>query len=207
MLFGYFHDIGRFEQVRIANTFSDKESKINHGEMSVKVLFEDNLIRNFIETTKYDEIIKKAILNHNRAKIEDGLLDKELLFAKIIRDGDKIDILNSISIPSNSMESIFWYDTWNQAEISENIMNDFFDNHCIYYPNIKSNADMITIFYAYIFDLYFPISLKIISDEKYLDKFTKRIHETFEAKKIHEQTDMLLEACHKYINYINEKSF
>lgn len=204
MLFGYFHDIGRFEQVRIANTFSDKESKINHGEMSVKVLFEDNLIRNFIETTKYDEIIKKAILNHNRAKIEDGLLDKELLFAKIIRDGDKIDILNSISIPSNSMESIFWYDTWNQAEISENIMNDFFYKHCIYYPNIKSNADMITIFYAYIFDLYFPISLKIISDEKYLDKFTKRIHETFEAKKIHKQTDMLLEACHKYIN---EKSF
>ena len=172
--------------------------------MSVKVLFEDNLIRNFIETTKYDEIIKKAILNHNRAKIEDGLLDKELLFAKIIRDGDKIDILNSISIPSNSMESIFWYDTWNQAEISENIMNDFFNKHCIYYPNIKSNADMITIFYAYIYDLYFPISLKIISDKKYLDKFTKRIHETFEAKKIHKQTDMLLEACHKYIN---EKSF
>lgn len=68
---GYFHDIGRFEQVKLYDTFSDKESKVDHGEMSVKVLFEDGLIKNFFEDTKYDNIIKKSILNHNKAHIEE----------------------------------------------------------------------------------------------------------------------------------------
>ena len=42
-LIGLFHDLGRFEQVRLADTFSDKDSGINHAEQSNKVLFADNL--------------------------------------------------------------------------------------------------------------------------------------------------------------------
>ena len=88
---GYFHDIGRFEQIKIANTFSDKESKINHSEMSVKVLFENNYIRKFIKDSSYDQIIKLAILSHNKSSYDigfDKLSEKETLFTKIIRDAD-----------------------------------------------------------------------------------------------------------------------
>lgn len=42
-LIGLLHDIGRFEQIRIYHTFTDKKS-INHGEYGAKVLFEDGLI-------------------------------------------------------------------------------------------------------------------------------------------------------------------
>lgn len=51
-LIGIFHDLGRFEQVRIADTFSDKDSGINHAELSNKVLFDDGLIRNYIKFTR-----------------------------------------------------------------------------------------------------------------------------------------------------------
>ena len=64
-MIGIFHDLGRFEQVRIADTFSDKDSKINHAEYSVKALFDNAFIRNFIKEDTYDELIKKVILNHN----------------------------------------------------------------------------------------------------------------------------------------------
>ena len=60
-LIGLLHDIGRFEQVRIYNTFVDKNS-INHGQLGAKILFEDGLIRNFVEDNQYDEIIRKAIV-------------------------------------------------------------------------------------------------------------------------------------------------
>ena len=96
-LIGIFHDLGRFEQVIIADTFSDRDSKINHAEQSVKVLFEEGLIRRFIEEETYDNVIRKAVYNHNRAGIEDGLTEKELLFAKIIRDADKLDIFYSMN--------------------------------------------------------------------------------------------------------------
>lgn len=98
-LIGLLHDIGRFEQIRLYNTFNDKDS-INHGEFAVKILFEDGLIRKFIETDKYDKIIKLAIVNHNRTYIEEGLTERELLHAKIIRDADKTDIY-SVLISEN----------------------------------------------------------------------------------------------------------
>lgn len=90
-LIGLLHDIGRFEQIRLYHTFMDKDS-INHGEFGVKLLFKDGLIRGFIKTDKYDQIIRTAILNHNKSYIQEGLNERELLHSQIIRDADKIDI-------------------------------------------------------------------------------------------------------------------
>ena len=196
---GYFHDIGRFEQVRIANTFSDKESKINHGELGVKVLFENNLIRKFIQEDKYDNIIRIAILNHNKAKIDDNLSEKELLFSKIIRDADKLDILYHIGLPINTMESIFWYKDFNIEKINEQLIKELKEEHYLSYSKIQNNADVILVFYAYIFDLNFLDSLKIVSENKYLDKFTSRVLTTFNSKKIKEQVIDVLDFCKNYI--------
>ena len=67
-LIGLLHDIGRFEQIRLYHTFNDGKS-VNHAEMGIKILFENGMIRKFIEDKQYDEIIKKSILNHNKARI------------------------------------------------------------------------------------------------------------------------------------------
>ena len=98
-LIGLLHDIGRFEQIRRYHTFNDGKS-INHAEMGVKILFDEGLIKEFVEDRRYDELIRKAILNHNRARIEFGLNEKELLHAKIIRDADKVDIFYSLTVYS-----------------------------------------------------------------------------------------------------------
>lgn len=55
------------------------------------MLFEQGLIRNFIEDSQYDNIIKKAIENHSKLSIEEGLDKRVLLHSKIIRDADKLD--------------------------------------------------------------------------------------------------------------------
>lgn len=171
---GFFHDIGRFEQVRIANTFSDKDSKINHAKMSIDTLFSNDLIRNFIPDNKYDELIKKAVINHNRPKIESDLTDEQLLFSKIIRDADKLDIFYTISDKKYSMESIFWYPKFDSEEISKEIINDFYEKHSLIYSKIHTNSDVICAFYAYVFDLYFPITRELVYKNKYLETFTRK---------------------------------
>lgn len=196
---GYFHDIGRFEQVRIANTFSDRDSKINHGEYSVKILFENNFIREFIEDTKYDDIIKIAVLNHNKAHIDNNLSEKELLFSKIIRDADKLDIYNTITLEEYSNETIFWYDDFNCNEINEEMLNDFIHEHFCYYSKVKNNADVSLCFFAYIFDLNFSISYQIISEQKYLEQFTERAKKAFNSSKINKQLDYILQECNSYL--------
>ena len=60
-LIGLLHDIGRFEQIKRYNTFIDKNS-INHGQLGVKILFDDNQIRRFIKDSKYDDIIDGLIV-------------------------------------------------------------------------------------------------------------------------------------------------
>ena len=66
-LIGYLHDIGRFIQIAKTNSFKDK--KMDHAEEGVKILFDDGKIRDFISNNQYDEIIKKAVKNHNKYEI------------------------------------------------------------------------------------------------------------------------------------------
>ncbi len=197
MLLGYFHDLGRFEQVRIADTFSDRESKINHAMMSAKVLFEDGLIRNYLDTDEYDEIIRKAVINHNRFQIEDGLTERELLFAKIIRDADKLDIFYAITV--EDMKAIFWYKDFDCEEISEKIIADYKKHTSLNYADIHNNADIIVAFYAYVYDLYFDISKEILRNSDHLDKFKDRVLETFPSPRIHEQMNEIMDIYHEYL--------
>ena len=88
-LIGLLHDIARFEQYTRYHTFKDAES-VDHGDLGVEILNKD--LHKYIDTDKYDELIKIAVKNHNKYKIEDGLTQEQELFAKIIRDADKIDI-------------------------------------------------------------------------------------------------------------------
>ena len=193
---GLFHDIGRFEQAKLYNTFSDKDT-INHAELSVKVLFEDNLIEKFKIDKKYYNIIKFAILNHNKDKIQEGLTEEELLYAKIIRDADKLDIFYTIC--KYDFESIFWYPDFNCTKISDDIIKQFENSHIINYACINSNADQIIIFYAYLFDFYYDFSLKYVKQNKYLDIFTDRVIEHFNNKNIEQQVLEVLKICNDYL--------
>ena len=195
-LIGLFHDIGRFEQARIYNTFNDRES-FNHAELSVKVLFDQNLIEKFEVEEKYKKIIKLAVLNHNKAKIDKDLTDKELLFAKIIRDADKLDIYYTIC--EYDFESIFWYSDFSCGPISKKIMDDFINEHFINYGDIKNNADQIPIFYAYIFDLYFDFSLNFLREKRYLEKFTDKVYDNFTNKDVKNQVKQILKISNIFL--------
>ena len=196
-LIGLFHDIGRFKQAELYNTFNDRIS-VNHAELSVKVLFDENLIDNFNVEEKYKELIKLAILNHNKNKIDENLNDTEMLFAKIIRDADKLDIYYTIC--EYDFQSIFWYPDFNCGPINDLIMSSFIEDHFVNYSYIKSNSDQIPIFYAYIFDFYFDFSLKFLKEKKYLDKFTYRIYDNFTNDTVKQQVKQILEISNDFLD-------
>ena len=170
-LIGLLHDIGRFEQIRRFHTFVDKDS-INHGEYGVKVLFEDGIIRNFIEDDKYDKIIKLSILNHNRAKIEEGLNDRENLHARIIRDADKTDIFYILTI--GDKKAIWEKEDLSNDIISDEIYREFIEDKLINYKERKTSADILVSHFAYVYDFNYAETLNIIKENNYLDKLYKR---------------------------------
>ena len=64
-LIALLHDIGRFEQIKETKDFSDNKS-FDHADYGGHILFNEGFIRNFIEDHQYDELIKIAIINHNK---------------------------------------------------------------------------------------------------------------------------------------------
>ena len=149
-MIGLLHDIARFEQMKRYGTFKDSIS-IDHGDLGVQLLEQDNFIRKFIEEDKYDKIILVAIKNHNKYKIEDNLTEEELLFSKIIRDADKLDIMYE------GVE-MFWKDkdevtTVEQSDITPEVFNKFIANETINRKYEALPADRLVCFIGFIFDI------------------------------------------------------
>lgn len=144
---------------------------------NTEALFEDNLIRQFIEDSKYDNIIRKAIYNHNKFEIEEDVNDIELLHCKIIRDSDKLD--NFRVKQKDKLEDMFpkIYDskTINYENISSKVYEDFMKHKCIKLEDRKTIIDYWVCVIAFIFDLNFNISLKYVKENNYIDILVDRI--------------------------------
>lgn len=164
-LIGILHDIGRFEQLKVYNTFNDSKS-IDHGDYAVKILFDDELIRKFITENSYDEIIRKSILYHNKHSIGE-CNEKELLFCKIIRDADKLDIFRYYA--EDIKTPIF-----KTTEVSPVIYDKFFEKKALSFDDVKTSADMKLLQLSMFFDLNFKYSYDIIKEKNYFNILVDR---------------------------------
>ena len=196
-LIGLLHDIGRFEQVKIYNTFLDSVS-INHSIQGLKVLFEEGLIREFVEEEKYDNIIYKAIINHNRDCIEQGLTDKELLHAKIIRDSDKLDIFRVV-MTEEKIENALSIKTEDVSKelISDVIYSQYVRGEHLDYSKRKTNIDIIICWCAFVYDFNFEESLKQVQKEDYVNRLIDRVDYKDELTK--ERMENVRKIANEYI--------
>ena len=90
-LIALLHDIGRFQQLRLYNSFSP--DTMDHAAFGVQLLFEGEnpMINRFIEDRSYDELIRVAIARHSDFHLEGITDNRTLLHARLIRDADKLD--------------------------------------------------------------------------------------------------------------------
>ena len=183
---GLLHDIGRFEQDKLFNSFKDGE--FDHGNYGVEVLKETKLLDNFNIDKEDYEIVYKAIDNHNQFKIDEGLTERELLFAKLIRDGDKLDILNALS-NKKIIEELHQ----DNEEISKKIEEEFFNNVPGNIKDGNSSNDGLVITFCYVYDINFKETLKIIYENKYYDKIYERINRKDIFKKYLDYTNKYIE--------------
>ena len=91
-LIGLLHDIGRFEQYKVFGSDIDHKT-VDHADYSVVQLFDKNQIIQFTDRQEWYPIIEFAIKNHNKRYIPYTEDERVLMFAKLIRDIDKLDII------------------------------------------------------------------------------------------------------------------
>jgi len=161
------HDIGRFEQIKIYDNYDDHMT-MDHADYACNILFEQGLIRNFVSDDKYDNIILKAIINHNKYEIKGCITEEELLYCKIIRDADKMDNFR-IAISTNSEESIFI-----AHKITNEIYDDFMNCGRIDRKKVKTGIDRWIAFIAFIFDYNFDFFLKYVKEKECINNLFNR---------------------------------
>ena len=174
-LIGLLHDIGHFETIKIKDILKENK-KIDHGDFGVEILKNNNHIRKYIEESKYDNIIFKAIKNHNKFKMEEGLSERELLFSKIIRDADKLDIFyegaEMFWTTSEEIEEV------NNSEISDLILKLFMDFCIVDRKKTLTKADRVLNIISFIFDINYKYDFEVLKKENYIN----RILDKFEFK-------------------------
>lgn len=201
-LISLLHDIGRFEQLRIYDTFRDKDS-IDHANLGVKILFEDGIIRNFISETTYDDIIYKAIKNHNKFRIEDGLNEEELLQSRIVRDADKTDIFAVLVEDIETNKGVLYnYKEVAKQEVSPKIMENFEKYKQSKRDEFTRDIDGYINNAALIFDYNYLTGLKIIQENNYIERIMKPICICEDTK---EQMQKIIRIANTYIKERIEK--
>lgn len=196
-LIGLLYDIGRFEQAVRYDNYDDYDT-IDHAELGVEILFKNGFIREFIDTDKYGNIIEKAIRNHNKYEIEEGLDERELLFAKIIRDADKTD--NFEVKQYQDFESLFKASEQEVQEekITDDIWNVFLQEKTIISSQRVTNMDKWLSYLAWVYDYNFAHSLQYLKEHDCINKVIDRLDYKNEVTK--ERMECAREKVNRYIN-------
>ena len=168
-LIGLLHDIGRFEQLRQYGTFIDSES-VDHAELGADILYRQGKIREFIKYDGYDAIIGLAIRAHSLYRLPDGLTERETMLCNMIRDADKIDILrvnvefapeDIYNVPSEILRN---------ETVTPEVMRSFFEEHATLRSLKKTAVDHLAGHISLIYELVYPCSVKIMSEQGFLAK-------------------------------------
>ena len=130
-IIGLFHDYGRFYQLDNYHTYQD--TVFDHGNYGAHELIENHKIKNFIDEELEEQVIYDAIKNHNKYSIQLNLAERNLLFSKMIRDADKLDILESITIEFIKLND-------DDSEINDEVRKCF-DNHKLLLSNLKITSN------------------------------------------------------------------
>lgn len=189
-LIGLLHDIARFEQWKRYGTYNDVKS-IDHGDLAVEILEENNFIREFIKEDKYDEIIKIAIKNHNKYKIE-KLEGEKLLQAQIVKDADKLDIFYQIATEYYKKPRVT--ETQN---ISEDFFEEFKKKQCVHKKANATDLDELVLITSFIYDMYFDYSLKILYNEKFIERIFGQFD--FKLPRVKEKVQEIIAQANNYI--------
>jgi hypothetical protein len=172
------HDTGRFEQCRSYGTFWDKHS-FNHAEAGAGIIRDNNLLRRF--TDDEQRIIITAVRNHNVFRIPDFIRGRDLFFLKLLRDADKMDILNIFSHyyhqPVEARCHIAGLCLLDGNGCSPGILDDLRNHRNANRDLVKTTVDHLLLKLSFLFDLNFDETLKILKDEGCIERIVKALPE------------------------------
>lgn len=190
-LCGLLHDIGRFEQLRRWDTFSDAAST-SHAALGVEVLFGNEgdtgvadddgsaagtigIIHRFIDPNdELEEVIRAAVGFHSDYRLPEDLNVRTHAICDVVRDADKLDILRVAS--TDTVETVLnaTEDEFLASAVSPAIEDAFFEHRTAHYSERVTPVDYLVNLACFAFELVYPASLEIADEQEYIYRALER---------------------------------
>lgn len=163
-----FHDVGRFEQFKRFQSFDDRTT-VNHAQLSVDMIIRDNILSS-LSPEDQKEIIK-AVLHHNQHHLPSGS-DHEWIYAKLLRDADKLDIYRVVTTyyqeKQTNPNAALDFGLPHKSEYSKKILEDLLNNHTTNWEYVTTSTDMILLQIGWIFDINYLPTFQRLKQKQYV---------------------------------------
>jgi len=184
-----FHDIGRFEQFVRYRTYNDPRS-VDHCLLGVKVLRQTNALDGLDKAER--EIVEKAIEYHGQKELPADLDGECLLFSRLIRDADKIDVYYVVTDyyrqyrddPDGFKLEVELPD---EPGYSAEVVEDILSGRRTDYRILRTWNDMKLCQLGWVYDVNFTPTLKRIRQRKFLEIILEFLPQSRDIEKVKEK--------------------
>jgi putative nucleotidyltransferase with HDIG domain len=180
-----FHDIGRFEQLKVFGSFNDRIT-VDHAKLGLKVLNSSGVFCDLARSER--RLLCRAIWLHNKYEIPETERGDALLFSRLIRDADKMDILGVINEhfecrdlhPNSALD----FGMLDKPGFSRQAVSEILQGKMVRIPVLETMNDMLLMYLSWVFDIYFPVTLSCIEERGYLARLLANLPDDREIFKV-----------------------
>jgi len=181
-----FHDIARFEQFTKYRTYNDWNS-FDHSRRGAEILREKSFLEPLTDTQR--KIVITATCLHGQKQLPDNLEPTTDIICKLTRDADKLDIYHVVTEqykkyfenPNDFLLELEFPDT---PGFTPEVVDDISKGLRIEYTKLKTLNDMRLLQMAWVYDVNFTATLKLIRQRKLLEKIADQLPPCDTADKI-----------------------
>lgn len=186
------HDIGRFSQYQIYRTFNDALS-VNHAQLGLGVLEQTDILTRAGLTMHQQNMIKQAVLYHNRRCLPTDIGDECSLLSKITRDADKLDIFSMLVTEDKDKKIPHSPELKCASSYSLSIIDDLLQSRLVAPKDIKTSADLMLFRLSWIYDIYFGYSFSYVEEQQYVEKLIGTLPATADIQSVHQHIKQYIE--------------
>ena len=170
------HDVGRFPQYRKWRTFRDSDSD-NHARLAVEVIREEKLLEGL--PTEESLLIEEAVRFHNLLELPERVESPTMLFMRLIRDADKLDIwrvfLDQYALSADEQASAACLGLPDLPEFTPACVDALLGKKVVRLEQCRVLNDFKLLQVSWALDLGFATSYRLLLERNYIPHLAKTL--------------------------------
>lgn len=167
------HDVGRFRQYAAYRTFRDQTSE-NHARIGLRLINRNRLLAGFSPPQRAH--IARAVAFHNTAHPPTLNDSESRFFLKLLRDADKLDILNIVIGHyigrARQPEAFSGLALTHGDRCSPRVLAALRESRFVHLEEVRTLNDVKLLYISWVFDLNFPASFREMRKGRYIERLS-----------------------------------